>query len=798
MTDIRHRKKGSVADPDESATSIGLFPTDKKPIGKAISSDLYLAVDQSGNELVSNFALFFVTALAVLTRTWMLHYPGEVVFDEVHFGKFASYYLRREYFFDVHPPLGKMLLAGVGYIVGYDGHFLFDHIGDNYAENNVPYLALRLWCALCGAAVVPISYMTLREIGVSVMGAALGALLLVFDNALITQSRLILLDSMLMLFCTMCIYFWVKFYKQRHNPFSRHWWGWLLTTGFGIALVCGVKMVGLFTMGAIGIATLFDLWEILDIDRGVTMRKVIKHFAARTLCLIIVPFGLYLLPFYIHFSILTKSGPGDAFMSMRFQEGLTNNNNTAGAIAVMYGANITLIHGSTNHYLHSHYHNYPLRYDDDRVSSQGQQVNAYAHSDVNSLWNMVPVDPDLYSLAKKYVPTKKEEERGIRYVRHNDIVRMYHVSTKAYLITHDVASPMTTTNMEMTVVRDAESERRYNETLWRVAIEDADPGDKLKSKKFLVKLINVIHNVALMTNKGALPDWGFKMQQTNGNKNIKDKSNIWRVDKVEHERIVNGTELGEETQKEKSGKPPLSFMAKFIELQVQMVAHNSKLTKPHPYSSPPSHWPFVVRGISFWEKKDGIRQIYLIGNPIVWWLSIASVLFYVILWVVDRICLRRGIDDFGHSARRWWDRAIGFLIIAWAMHWLPFFLMGRMLFLHHYLPAFIFSTMVFAAMFDFILRVAFSGSYIPIRSTSDGGDDKIIKSATKKQEKLTSIWFAQAATPGMVYYILALVIFCAFGYVFWDFSPFCYGSGFPSVEILRAHKWMTSWDLQYA
>ncbi len=64
--------------------------------------------------------LAIVAALAILTRVWNIHHPGQVVFDEVHFGKFASYYLTRTYFFDVHPPLGKMLLAAVGYFLSMD------------------------------------------------------------------------------------------------------------------------------------------------------------------------------------------------------------------------------------------------------------------------------------------------------------------------------------------------------------------------------------------------------------------------------------------------------------------------------------------------------------------------------------------------------------------------------------------------------------------------------------------------------------------------------------------------------
>nr|KAJ3407780.1 hypothetical protein HK105_003295 [Polyrhizophydium stewartii] len=651
-----------------------------------------------------------------------------------------------------------MLLAGVGYLVGYDGKFLFDHIGDDYAKNNVPYVVYRLWCALCGAGVVPLAYLTLREMSVSIAGATLCALLLVFDNALITQSRLILLDSMLMLFCVLCTFFWVKFYKQRHD----------------------IKMVGLFTMGVVGIATLVDLWELLDIRRGLTLRVFTKHFAARALCLIFLPFFLYLVPFYIHFNILINSGPGDAFMSMRFQETLVGNAATAGAVSIMYGANVTIKHGETSVFLHSHSHRYPLKYDDGRISSQGQQIVGYAHSDRNSVWQMVPLDPEYHPSADDYEETEEETKRGVRYVRSGDIVQLYHVMTESYLLTHDVASPLTTTHMEMTTIKEEDFEQRYNETLWRVQVVDADDGDKLKSKKQLFRLVSHQHRVAVSSEKLVLPEWGFKMQQINGNKNTNEKTSLWRIASVEHERIVDGVEIGEE--RSDSGKPPLNFMSKFVELQKAMIHHNAALTKPHPYSSSPGIWPFVIRGISFWEKKEGLRQIYLLGNPLVWWFSILSVAFYGALWLVDRLCLRRGLDDFGANARRWWDRAIGYLVVAWALHWLPFFLMGRMLFLHHYLPAFIYSTMVAAALFDFLGRAVFA--HVPRRGGAAG------------QAVPVGVWFS--AGPSIAYYAVLAGVLAACMWSFWYFSPYSYGSGFATVEQLRAHKWLSTWDLQYA
>ncbi|CEO58618.1 Dolichyl-phosphate-mannose--protein mannosyltransferase 4 [Penicillium brasilianum] len=727
-------------------------------------------------------AMIVLTVLAFATRFYRIDYPNEVVFDEVHFGKFASYYLQRTYFFDVHPPFGKLLFAFMGWLIGYDGHFLFENIGDSYIDNNVPYLALRAMPATLGALTIPVVFLIMWESGYSLPACVLAAGLMVFDNAHVGEDRLILLDSTLVLSMALSILCYVRFYKLRHQPFSRKWWKWLLLTGFCMSCVISTKYVGFFTFVTVGAAVLIDLWNLLDINRrqgALDMYTWIKHFAARLVALIIIPFFFYLFWFQVHFAVLNRSGPGDEFMSPEFQETLSDNAMTAQSVGVQYYDSITLRHKDTKTLLHSHWEKYPLRYDDGRISSQGQQVTGYPHNDTNNLWQIIPTKP-LVDDAKS--------------VRNGDIIQLLHVGTNSYLLTHDVASPYYPTNQEFTTVTpDLAEGERHNDTLFELKIENGKPAQEFRTFASLIKLIHVPTRVAMWTHTTPLPEWAFKQAEINGNKNILQSSNLWFAETIDG-LAPDSPRLVREERKPKS----MSFLRKYFELQGAMFHHNNALTSSHPYATEPFQWPFLLRGVSFWTKNETRGQIYFLGNPIGWW--IASSLLAVFAGIVgaDQLSLRRGVDAleeiWGPGARSRLYNSTGFLFLCWAAHYFPFWLMGRQRFLHHYLPSHLVSTMVTGALIEFIFNLQ---PLDPATAAPPVDDPSGKAKAYRNPGRFVTAKERMGRRSVIAGWIATLVIlaFTIYGFVF--FAPLTYGTPGLDVDGVLARKWL-NYDLHFA
>ncbi|KAG1659708.1 Protein O-mannosyltransferase 1 [Nymphon striatum] len=161
-----------------------------------------------------NFELNVVSLLlfivGIMTRMWRLQEPMSIVFDELHYGKFASLYMKKIFFFDSHPPLGKQLIALAGYLAGFDANFQFDKIGGVYNEN-VPVLAFRAVPAFFGSLLIPTVYQIIVELGLNHWTA------LIANNALLTQSRFILMESMLIFFSVFGILCLIKFRKIQHD-----------------------------------------------------------------------------------------------------------------------------------------------------------------------------------------------------------------------------------------------------------------------------------------------------------------------------------------------------------------------------------------------------------------------------------------------------------------------------------------------------------------------------------------------------------------------------------------------------
>ena len=125
------------------------------------SQDRVKKEDKPRGRSSSVFTLWRTVFLAIVlasatSRLYKLELGQQICWDEVHFGKMASWYLNKTLFFDVHPPLGKLVIAGMGYVTGYNGSFSFDTPGQNFTGHKV--MGMRYGSAILGSMVVPTGF----------------------------------------------------------------------------------------------------------------------------------------------------------------------------------------------------------------------------------------------------------------------------------------------------------------------------------------------------------------------------------------------------------------------------------------------------------------------------------------------------------------------------------------------------------------------------------------------------------------------------------------------------------------
>ena len=716
-----------------------------------------------------------LAVLALGVRLFQIGEPSQVVFDEVHFGKFAAYYVTRRYFFDVHPPLAKLLVAFAAWLAGFDGQFEFEEIGDSYVEPRVPYREIRALSAVIGALQVPLVFQILRETGTSWIVAVGSAMAILVDNAHVLQTRLILLDAPLVLFVLMSLYSYIRFYQQRYRPFTAVWWAWLLATGVSLALTVSCKLVGVLTFATIGSAVIADLWALLDIRRGLTLRVFVKHVCARALGLLIVPLFVYLGCFYVHFSILTRTGPGDVFMSPRFQQSLQGNDLLQHSMELHAFDTITLKHKKTGAYLHSHPHTYPHKYDDGRISSQGQQVTAHEQPDSNSLWKIMPLDP-VDNESGQFNKTR-------RRIYHGQKIRLLHVNTDSYLLTHDVAAPLMPTNEEVTTIPAGDLAEDEANTVFEVHIFGGVANSTYwSSRRTLVHLVHKETRVALWTYQdGVLPDWAFAQLEVNGNKNAMDKTALWFVDDVHPDPDSPMYELRTRRPDRPRDPEPISFMDKFVELQTTMLDQNNRLTSEHPYASRPQSWPLVSDGVAYWSSNPEQKQIVFLPNLVSWWGAVLGLLVFGAIYTMDLLFRRRGVYCIPSVVRQRSLRPTGFFVMAWAWHYLPFFLMQRQLFLHHYLPAHVCSVLAMGSVLDELTSAAMD---LPLSPPGPLLAPGRLRPHMRRR-------------PVLATYVAGTLLTLALLGMFVFMAPLTYGHVGLDADAIRARQWRPTWRMQF-
>ena len=425
-------------------------------------------------------------------------------------------------------------------------------------------------------------------------------------------------------------------------------------------------------------------------------------------------------------------------------------------VKVLHGSQITLrhTHGRTC-WLHSHNNMYPVKYADERGSSHQQQVTCYSYKDVNNWWIVKKPEIEELVVSDPHIPIKD-----------GDIIQLVHGLTSRALNSHDVAAPVSPHNQEVGCYVD------YNismpaQNLWKVHLLNPDTTDGyFHAVESEIRLIHVNSSQALKFSGRQLPDWGFRQHEIVTDKVIEQEDTIWNVEEHRYSRTEDQKEREKELIKQEmipTERRNSSFLEKLYELQYKMIFNNQENVAGHMYASDPLDWLTLKRGVAYWISSSSNAQIHFIGNVLIWLSGTLALLSYGAIFIFYILRRQRACYDLPENI---WNKfcTIGeVLCVGYILHYFPYFLVDRTLFLHHYIPAYIFKVCVMASMIE-------HGHYLVTRFIK-------LKLAIWSYIAIVACWFTSVM------------------YVFFKFSAVTYGNVDLTPDQVMSLAWRDTWDL---
>lgn len=298
---------------------------------KARSGAVLPQRQRDGSAETERLCAILVFLLALSVRLYRISSPSAVVFDEVHFLRFVKNYRDGEYLFDIHPPLGKLILLGVSRLFCRHPYASVAKIGMPFPID-YDYIPLRVSSAFFGAACTPLLFFIARTLGLALPAALIPAVAFALDHLAVVEARIVVMDAQLSFFMALALLFALQLFGAPRHSRARY----RALAGTAIAASCAISVK--WTAGV----TPF-LIAVVSVTATPFMRRSLCK--SEMACAGALALTLYVTFFAVHFSLLPNAGRGDAFMSLAFQQTLKNNKHyVSGARGAGFVGNFLYLH----------------------------------------------------------------------------------------------------------------------------------------------------------------------------------------------------------------------------------------------------------------------------------------------------------------------------------------------------------------------------------------------------------------------------------------------------------------------